>query len=197
MERATGFEPAWALRRLLGRQSPSSSRPSPHEAGHVAPNAEAFGTGVPTSPGRRCDARANDNPLAALLHGGPVFGIRIVKELHLSVRCRAQWRGRRNKKPGGLAHSPGWNSVVLGVWPYGPPPLPGVRARFVSGWPKCKRASPRADIESMLAQTQYGRPLRPAMARGVVSVLRVVELMTRSRRIQCMLKMNLAKVKQP
>jgi len=23
------------------------------------------------------------------------------------VRCRAQWRGRRNKKPGGLAHSPG------------------------------------------------------------------------------------------
>ena len=108
MERATGFEPAWAVRRLLGRQSPSSSRPSPLEAGHVAPNAESIRHGrVPTSPGRRCDARANDNPLAALLHGGPVFGIRIVKELHLSVRCRAQWRGRRNKKPGGLAHSPG------------------------------------------------------------------------------------------
>src|SRR5258708_21472034 len=99
MERATGFEPAWALRRLLGRQSPSSSRPSPHEAGHVAPNAEAFGTGVPTSPGRRCDARANDNPLAALLHGGPVFGIRTVKEPDLSVRCRAQWRGREQQKP--------------------------------------------------------------------------------------------------
>ena len=86
MERATGFEPAWAVRRLLGRQSPSSSRPSPHEAGHVAPNAESIRHGrVPTSPGRRCDARANDNPRAALLHGGPVFGIRIVKELHLSV----------------------------------------------------------------------------------------------------------------
>jgi hypothetical protein len=158
----------------------------------------AFGTNVPRpSPGRRRDVRANDNPLAALLHGGPVFGIRIVKELHLPVRRPARWRSSKNKKPGGLAHSPGLDSVVLGVWPYGPPPLPGVRARFVSGWPKCKRASPRADIESMLAQTQYGRPLRPDLARGVVSVLRLVELMAHSRGIPCMLNTNLAKVKQP
>jgi hypothetical protein len=115
MERATGFEPAWAVRRLLGRQSPSSSRPSPHEAGHAAPDAESIRHGrVPTSPGRRCDARANNNPLAALLHGGPVFSIRIVKELHLSVRYRAQWRGRKNKKPGGLAHSPGWTQWFSG-----------------------------------------------------------------------------------
>ena len=109
-------------------------------------------------------------------------------------RCAAAPNGvaGKTKSPVGLRTHRAWNSVVLGVWPYGPPPLPGVRARFVSGWPKCKRASPRADIESMLAQTQYGRPLRPAMARGVASVLRVVELMTRSRRIPSMLNADLA-----
>src|SRR5260221_5252322 len=74
MERATGFEPALAVRRLLGRPSPSSSRPSPHEAGHVAPNAEAFGTGVsrplraagatrgqPTTLARRCFTAARSS----------------------------------------------------------------------------------------------------------------------------------------
>ena len=95
-------------------------------------------------------------------------------------RCAAPPAGvaEKTKSPVGLRTHRAWFSV-FGVWPYGPPPLPGVCARFVSGWPKCKRASPRADIESMRAQTQYGRPHRPAMARGVALILRLVELMTR------------------
>ena len=76
----------------------------------------ASGTDVPRpSPGRRRDARANDNLLAALLHGGPVFGIRIVKELHLSVRCRARWRCSKTKSPVGYAHSPGLVQCLRGL----------------------------------------------------------------------------------
>ena len=171
----------WCTRQTIRTCAPAKRNLGYGQAGSTTPPLVRK-----TFPGRRRNARGKTTTfLAPLLHGGPVFGIRIVKEQHLAVLCCARWRGRKTKSPVAFAHRASW--LLFGVWTYSPSSLPGVRAVFVSARTKCGRCPPSPDIESLFDQTQYARPHRPAMACGADVDLRVAVFTVHSKAILKML----------